>query len=254
MADIPEKDLEGTRAALAPTLEATAAILPWVAKPQPVRFPPELNKRWEAAWKELADCWHQRQTGGQDPVRAAIFAVLSIAIEANDVDCLGLAEALASTADRFDADGGLSPRVIAALTATIETLQEPGGLEHVNFVTRAQHFSQRIHQSLAPSRKPGERSDVLDALFVEDTQERLERMYESLIVLPIDVYALQIDCQELIQQAEQIEMWGIYHLARQLESFVVQLSDASEATQDAVRSEIEKNLDTLATALAVING
>ena len=33
MADIPEDDLAESRAALAPTLDATAAILPWVAKP-----------------------------------------------------------------------------------------------------------------------------------------------------------------------------------------------------------------------------
>ena len=37
MTDIPEEDLEETRAALAPTLAATAAILPWVSKPQPVK-------------------------------------------------------------------------------------------------------------------------------------------------------------------------------------------------------------------------
>ena len=37
MADIPEDDLAESRAALAPTLDATAAILPWVAKPRPLR-------------------------------------------------------------------------------------------------------------------------------------------------------------------------------------------------------------------------
>lgn len=253
MADFPEKDLEETRAALAPTLEATAAILPWVAKPQPVRFPPELNKRWEGAAQALAELWAQRLKEGTDKIRSAIFSLLSIAVETRDIDCLALAEAMASAADRLEGDGELSPRIVAALTATIETLQEPGGLENVNFVSRAQHFTQRLEASVAPSRKPGERSDVLDTLFVEDAQERLERMYESLAVLPIDVYALHTECLELVQQAEQIEMWGIYHMARQLESFVVQLSDASEATQDRARSEIEQRLDTLSNALAVVN-
>lgn len=54
MANIPEKDLEETRAALAPTLEATAAILPWLAKPQPLRFDEKLNQRWIAACDSLA--------------------------------------------------------------------------------------------------------------------------------------------------------------------------------------------------------
>lgn len=251
MADIPERDLEETRAALAPTLEATAAILPWVAKPQPVRFPPELNKRWESACQTLAEAWQTRQLADLGPVRRAIHALLGIAIETTDVDCLRLCEALASVADRLEA-GAPSARVVAALTSASEALAEPGGLEHPNFVSRAQYFAHRLETALAPSRKPGDRSDVLDALFVEDTEDRLDRMHDALAALPIDVYALQIECQELIQEAEQIEMWGIYHLARQLESFVLQLSDAGEAIQDRARSEVDRLLATIASALTLI--
>lgn len=253
MADIPEKDLEGTRAALAPTLDATASILPWVAKPQPVRFPPELNKRWEAACKELSERWTTRQKDGPATVRSAIFALLALAIETADVDCLRLGEAMAGVADKLDEDR-IPARVVAALTSTIEALLDEGGLENPNFAARAQHFAQRLEASLQPSRKPGERSDVLDTLFVDDSRERLERMYDALAVLPIDVYALQTEAEELIQQAEQIEMWGIYHMARQLESFVVQLGDASEAVQDRARSEIDNLLHTISGALAVVDG
>lgn len=253
MADIPGNELEGTRAALAPTLDATASILPWVAKPQPVRFPPELNKRWEAACKDLAERWTRREIDGPAAVRSGIFALLAIAIETGDVDCLHLGEAMASAADKLEQEQ-VPARVVAALTATIETLLEEGGLENRHFVNRAQHFAQRLDTILQPSYKPGERSDVLDALFVGDARESIERMYDALAVLPIDVYALQTDAQELIQHAEQIEMWGIYHLARQLESYAVQLSDVSEATQDRARVEIDRLLHTISEALNAVNG
>ena len=60
MADIPEDDLAESRAALAPTLDATAAILPWVAKARPARFDPKLNERWIAAGKRLYQAWSDR--------------------------------------------------------------------------------------------------------------------------------------------------------------------------------------------------
>jgi hypothetical protein len=253
MAGFSDKDLDGTRAVLAPTLDATAAILPWVAKPQPVRFSPELNKRWEAGCKDLSDSWLKREGHGVAAVRTAIFALLAVAIETHDVDCLHLAEGMASAAEKLDEEP-IPARVAAALTATCEALLDEGGLENPHFVGRARHFAQRLEASLAPSRKPGVRSDVLDNLFVSDTRERLERMYDALAVLPIDVVELQIEAQEMIQQAEQIEMWGIYHMARQLESFVVQLGDASEEVQDRARSDIDNLLHTISGALNAVDG
>ena len=65
MADIPEHELEETRAALAPTLEATAAILPWVARPKKPRFDAKLNARWIAAGRRLAAAWSARHGGGR---------------------------------------------------------------------------------------------------------------------------------------------------------------------------------------------
>src|SRR5574343_1910728 len=230
-------DLEETRAALAPTLEQTAAILPWVRAPQPLRFPAELNERWETACTRLRTAWDERLTEGDDSVRSSIYGLLSIALETHDADALQLAEALAGVADRLDA-GPLPTRAVAAVTATLECLREPGGLENSGFAQRAQHFSQRLGQSLAPSLKPGERSDVVDRLFLVDARERLERMHEALDVLPVDVYALTLESHELTQQAEQIDMWGIVHLGRQLENFVRLMDEASEDMQDRARSDI----------------
>lgn len=247
-----ENDLEETRAALAPTLEATAAILPWVNKPQPVRFPPELNQRWEAACKELAERWAQRHLEGATRIRPGIFALLGIALETGDVDCLRLGEALASVADRLE-DGPPGARLLAAITATCEALLEPNGLENSGFSSRAQHFAQRLENCAQPSNKPGERSDVLDTLFVHDSEERLERMREALIVLPIDVYALQIESRELVQQAQEIDMYGIVHLGRQLANYVAQMHETGDAEQDRAREEISALLDTIASALAAVN-
>lgn len=257
MAELPEKsftgnELEGTRAALAPTLEATAAILPWVSKPQPVRFPPELNQRWEAACQELAERWSARHSQGAASIRSTIFALLGIALETGDVDCLRLGEALASIADRLES-GPPGARLVAAITATSEALLEPAGLENSGFIGRAQHFAQRLESSLQPSNKPGERSDVLDNLFVHDNEERLERMREALLVLPIDVYALAIDSQEMIQQAQEIDLFGMIHLGRQLADYVAQMHETGEAEQDRARDEITVILDHIALALAAVN-
>ena len=102
MADIPEHELEETRAALAPTLEATAAILPWVARPKKPRFDAKLNARWIAAGRRLAAAWSERHGGGANDIRPAIFGLYAIAIETADTHCLRLGEALASAADRLE--------------------------------------------------------------------------------------------------------------------------------------------------------
>jgi len=252
MANIPDDDIEKTRNALAPTMDAMASILPWIGKTQPVRYSPELNKRWQAACRSLADCWAQR--GRTDPaaIRPGIYSLLAIAIETGDADCLRLGEALASAADHLEhkAPGN---RLSAALTATTEALLDEGGLENPHLGERLRHFSDRLVAALRPSAKPGERSDVLDRLFVEDSEERLLRMHEALETLPIDVYALELEASELIQHAEQIEMWGIYHLARQLQNFALQLSDASEAVQDRAVQDIARQLALIDSALSAID-
>lgn len=252
MADIPDDDLEKTRTALAPTLDAMASILPWVGKTQPVRYPPELNKRWQAACQTLADGWSQH--GRSDPamIRPLVFALLAVAIETGEADCLRFGETLASVADHIEhkAPGN---RLSAALSATTEALLDEGGLENPHFGERLRHFTGRLDAALRPSSKPGERSDTLDRLFVQDADERLARMHEALEVLPIDVYALELEISELIQHAEQIEMWGIYHLARQVQNYALQLSDASEAVQDQAAQDIARQLALIEDALRTVD-
>ena len=80
MADIPEDDLAGTRAAMAPTLNATASILPLLAKTRQARFDPQLNQRWLAAVRQLSSDWSVRHQTGEVAVRPGVFALISITV------------------------------------------------------------------------------------------------------------------------------------------------------------------------------
>ena len=249
MADFPEDELEETRAALASTLEATAAILPWLAKPGAARFDPQLNERWIAAGNRLANAWSNRHQNATDDVRPAIFSLYAIAIEAADSDCLRLGEALASAADRLE-DETQSPRLLAALSGAIECLSEPSGLEHEAFADRARHFAKRLEDS-AQASDSTDRSPVLDRLFIGEALEQVELMRDALIALPPDAYALTTESIKLAQQAEQLELWGIMHLARQLAESVNR--NAAELDSPTPRQELENLLDSLAAAIAAVD-
>lgn len=248
MADIPEHELEETRAALAPTLEATAAILPWVATPRKARFDPQLNERWMAAGQRLASAWSERHGAGADDIRPAIFSLYAIAIETADASCLRLGEALASAADRLEE--GTPPRLIAAMTAAIECLSEAEGLEHPAFPERASHFAKRL-EAAAATANPDERSVVLDALFVDEAGEQIQLMHEALAALPPDAYALATESLKLAQQAELLEIWGVMHLARQLSACINR--HAADLDSPAVRQEVQNRLETLGSTIATVN-
>lgn len=251
MAGISDDDIEKTRNALSPTMDAMATILPWISQSQVARFSPELNKRWQDACRALAASWNEHAKVEPAAIRPAVFTVLGVAIETSDPDCLRLAETLASVADHLEHQPPGS-RLKAAMSGTTEALIDEGGLENPHLVERMRHFTARLEGALRPSSKPGERSDVLDRLFVQDSEERVARMHEALEVLPIDVYAIELETVELIHHAEQIEMWGIYHLARQLQSFALQLSDASESVQDRAAHDIAQQLRLIEHALQAI--
>lgn len=249
MADIPEDDLEETRAALAPTLEATAAILPWLAKPRPPRFDSALNQRWIDAGQRLAAAWSNRHSQGTDDVRPAIFTLYGVALETADAGCLRLGEALASAADHLE-QREMPPRLIAALSASIECLVEPGGLEHEAFASRVDHFAQRLEAALAPHPGTGERSPVLDHLFADEAREHIEQMRDALLVLPPDAYALKSEAAQIAQHAEHLELYGIMDQARQLAGIV---NAALDLDNPEMRHGIEERLSDLAAAIAAVD-
>ncbi len=245
MADFPERELEETRAALAPTLEATAAILPWVAKPRKARFDPKLNERWIAGGKRLAAAWSERHDSGD--VRAAIFNLYAIALETADANCLRLGEALATAADLFE-ENAEAPRLITAISAAVECLGEADGLENPVFAERAVHFAGRL-ETVASHAGPDERSAVLDRLFVDEAREQVQFMHDALAALPPDAYALLTESSKLAQHAELLEIWGIMHIARQLSETV----GRNAADLDSRLAQINGLLDQLNDALTAVD-
>jgi len=245
-----EEDLEETRVALAPTLAATAEILPWLAKPRPPRFSPDINGRWQSACKRLVDAWSDRHGAGGQDVRPAIFSLYAIALETADTDCLKLGEALASAADRLE-ESSAPPKLAAALTATMECLNDAGGLEHDAFPERARHFAVRLESCMAAASDGKERSAVLDQIFVDEANEQIELMREALAVLPPDAYALKSEASQMAQQAELIELWGIMHLARQLVSKID--CYAPNLDDETARQEVEQALAQLELAIAAVD-
>lgn len=248
MADIPEDDLADSRAALAPTLAATDAILPWMARPRPPRFDPALNARWVAAGKDLLAVWSARHEVADGQLRSAIFALYSVALDTADADCLGLGEALASAADRLE-QGTPPARLIAALSACIECLGEPEGLEHELFGERARHFAGRLDNIPAEDLA---RSAAIDRIFVDDANEQIELMYDALAVLPPDAYALSSEAGKLAQQAELLEIRRVEQLARQVGEYVSR--HATELDASRHRQALDALLEDLAEAIAAVNG
>ncbi len=249
MAAPPDDELEASRAAFASTLEAAAAILPWVGKPRLARFDYKINQRWIDAVRQLASAWSDRHHT-MAPIRPAIFGLYCIAIETADSDCLRLGEALASAADQLEQDQP-APRLVAALSGTIECLNDARGLENDAFAERAQHFAQRL-EAVAQTTEGTERSPLLDRLFVGEALEQIELMRDALAALPPDVYALTTESIKLAQQAEVAELWGVMHLARQLAECINQnLGDLDSTT---TRQTLENLLQSLTTTITAVDG
>lgn len=245
---IPEGELEETRAALASTLEATAAILPWVAKPKALRFPPELAKRWQAVCDRLVATWSERHEEGMDGLRPAIFELCAAALELGDLDCLRLSEALASATDRLEMlEVSGDPRLTAALAATFECLGIPDHLEHTAFPERARHFAERLERCADPRSAPQKaalvRTPTLDRLFLEEAGECLERIHEAFAVLPVDAYGIKVAADDIARLAEPLELDGISALAGRL---VRLLTPSAGDHMDLDGSELR------ATALALV--
>lgn len=250
MSDIPEDDLEDSRAALAPTLDATAAILPWVGKPRPARFDAQRNQRWIDGCSRLDQAWSDRHGPGAEDIRPAVFNLYAIAIETADSDCLRLGEALAGAADRLE-DEAPPARLIAALAGTIECLRDPAGLEHDAFAERARHFADRLEAATATV-APAERSVILDRLFVDEAHEQLELLRDALAALPPDAYALSTEALKLAQDAETLEIWGVMHLARQFADAVTRHANELDgnAARDTLLALLEKLGETIDAVVA----
>lgn len=241
-----EEDFAASRAALAPTLDATADLLPWLARPAPPRFPAELNRRWCAAAQRVADDCAGRHRGC-DP-RPALFALYAIAVDSADADCLALLEALAGAGERWD-EAELPPRLVAALAATGEFLADPGGLEQANFPERCRHYTQRLTQALRDG--AATRSTLIDRLFVGEAEDRLETMRDALAALPPDANALSGEAAAIAEQAAQLDLWGVMRLAGEVAGLAAQIGTPDD---EAALAATTAKVDELAQAIAAVDG
>ena len=248
MADIPDDELEATRNALAPTLDATAAVLPWLAKTRAPRFDKKLNTRWIEASQRLAAAWSERHTNPDAEIRPPLFALYSIALETGDADCLTFGEALAEAADQLE--NGETPHLVAALSAAIESLVEAEGLEHPTFPERAQHFANRLANVARLTPATAVRSPTIDRLFVDEATEHIEQMRYALAVLPPDAYALKNEAESLRLHAEQLELWGIVRASKEFSATLNAQLDHLDQLE--VQDELSNQIEALASLIAAV--
>lgn len=255
MSSVPKDDLDATRAALAPTLQAVADILPLIAKARQPRFPPETASRWQETCKQLSTAWSERHGNGLPRLRPAIFELCAIAVELGDGNCLHLAEALASATDYLeDSTRKDDPRLVAALSAAFECLMDDNGLEHPMFPERSRYLAHRLEQSLRPATGSTVRTPTLDRLFVGEANERLDNMAEAFELLPPDAYAIKTAAGEIAELAEPLELHDIIDRARIVMARLTPVRGENiDLDNDATRKAILSHIAVLAEAIAEIS-
>ena len=92
---------------------------------------------------------------------------------------------------------------------------------------------------------------MIDRLFVGDSEDKVSQMRDALAALPPDAYALKTLSAQMALEAEQIGMYGIMHLARQLNRAV---GDGAHLELSSVRTGIARQLDQLSASLAAVDG
>jgi len=253
MSDETDRELAATRAALAPTLQAAADILPWLAEARQPRFPPEQATQWQEICHRLNAAWLERLHGGMEQLRPAVIDLCALALELNDADCLHLAEALASACDCLEDPGRLDDaRLLAALSASCECLTGDCGLEHPAFGERTRHLAERLER--ASRRRSAEiRSPALDHIFASDASERLDAMHEALERLPPDAYAIKAAAEDIIDLAEPLELQDIIDRARILLARLTPRSGTHlDLDEPETRSGVLACIDLLEEAVAAM--
>ena len=204
---------------LATTLEATAAVLPFL-QPRPRRFAPEQRREWDAAVAELRSHWPACARGAPDAwpaLRAAIFRLLAGALPLPHPAPLALAEALAAATDDLERVAPTAYRR-AALAASFELLGEADFLEHPALAARVTQLVERLGR-----RQPGARSPRVDALFAAEAREEIEALCASLETVPPDTRAFARAAGRLQALAEPLDLPALAEAARRLGDAVARL-------------------------------
>lgn len=229
---------------LAPTLAATAAILPLMAQMHPARFEETQRVPWDEATKELAVAWGNYNPEHYDSLRHAIFQILEAALLLEHPAPLKLAESLASITDLLE----IAPPSLhqqAALTACVELMIEPGFLEHDALTERVEQLAKRLETC------NDSRSHPLDQLFAKEAGEDIELMRNALDKVPPDIEAL-VECINHIQQlAEPLELGCLslstFRFAEILSEFTPEILDQNPGRHQTIAliDLLEKWIDAI---------
>ncbi len=201
------------RSPLAPTLAATAAILPLMAQSREPRFSGEQRQAWDGAAPLLLETW-ARRSADWGPLRRAVFKLLEGALPLGHPAPLRLAEALACATDQLESTPP-GPRLLAALSATLELLAEPDFLEHPAMEQRVAQLVPRLEG--ADDSGP---SVTLETLFAQEALECVEHLHQALEAVPPDLEALAQGLAQLREAAEHGERAEIANWAARLDALL----------------------------------
>jgi hypothetical protein len=189
---------------LATSLESTAAILPLLSTPREPRFTTAQRSLWDNAVEALGIAW-AKCSGTPTPegwaqLRQGIFRLLDGALALSHPAPLLLAETLAAATDDLES-ASPSPRLLTALAASMELLQEQGFLEHEALESLVQQLVTRLER-----RDEGPRSRHLDTLFASEAEDEIEQLRLALETLPPDCETLKESARRIQQLAEPLDL------------------------------------------------
>ncbi|MDR1849023.1 MAG: hypothetical protein LBQ75_03185, partial [Zoogloeaceae bacterium] len=236
-AELPATAVPEKKDPLTATLEATTDLLPLLGeKPREPRFSLQQRALWDAAVEAFALAWESHRsdfaaaaTSGStenepsadwESLRRAIFRLLEGALPLEHPAPLHLAEALASALDELDV-APPTPRLLTALTACLELLQEKDFLEH-------EALDDRIAQlvSSLERRNEGTRSRTVDQLFAHEALEEIEQMRIAMDALPPDTEIIAESARNLQSLAEPLELSALALAASHFARLVIMLDPA----------------------------
>jgi hypothetical protein len=242
---------------LTQTLEATSDLLPLLGKRE-ARFSLTQRAQWDTATEAFALAWEKCQTNfalpntafpaQQDnmpwaqaplaapstwtPLRRAIFRLLEGALPLNHPAPLELAEALASATDDLEMRPP-TPRLITALAASAELLQEKDFLENEALESLAEQMANRLAHS-----HEGVRTLAACQTFSREAQEEMTQMRTALECLPPDTEQLACSGHLLQALAETLELSSLavaaFRFARLMEKLLPASLDREPGRNEAL--------------------
>jgi len=246
-AELPATATPEKKDPLTASLEATTDLLPLLGEtPKEPRFSLQQRALWDAAVEALALAWENNHSAfaaaatancaespaDWTPLRSAIFRLLEGALPLQHPAPLQLAEALASALDELDT-APPTPRLLTALTACLELVQEKDFLEHEALDNRVAQLIQRLER-----RNEGIRSRTVDQLFAHEALEEIEQMRVALDALPPDTEAIAAAAKHLQQLAEPHELstlaFAAMRFARRIATLDPNCLDDSPGREDAL--------------------